>query len=80
MDTGDKCLELERYANLCGDELGETAKLLTQLWCYRPYLDPKTVEALEAEISSTLLGFKETTRIVEETETFTKTWEVLEHL
>ena len=36
MDTGDKCLELERYANLCGDELGETAKLLTQLWCYRP--------------------------------------------
>ena len=64
---------LSDYADLDGTEWGEAMTLLTQLNQYSDYLNTDFARALTTEIADQLLYVQEHTRIVENTETYTRT-------
>jgi len=71
--------ELERYANLCGDELGELCAALEMVASRTGYALTDGFEiALQEEIDAQLLNFTQHTKVVQREKTYTTQYEELE--
>lgn len=71
-DIQDKILELERYSDIEGSEVGELCHFLCALVHYMPYMSDEFITALESEVSINLQNFQENSRIIETEETITR--------
>ena len=74
----EQCKELEEYAELMNDELGELCTILSRLSSYSDYYSDEFGDALVKEIKDQLQNIVENARVVEEEETITRTVRSLE--
>lgn len=65
----EKAVELQKYADLEGTELGEMCTILCSLFGYPDYMSEEFFTAIENEITKQLDNFKTNSKIVEIEET-----------
>jgi hypothetical protein len=77
-DVSKQAEELEEYAEMCNDEVGEASSALVNMLSYTEELSPEFEIAVKKEILRQLKMFKECTKIVETEETITRKYRDLE--
>jgi hypothetical protein len=77
-DVSKQAEELEEYAEMCNDEVGQASSALVNMLSFTEELSPEFEMAVKKEILRQLKIFKECTKIVETEETITHKYRDLE--